>query len=119
MFLLVRVREFWHQGYGTREAVCRAVHKTGNAINFAGAIMAIAFGGLFFSTTATLNQFACYLVAGTVYDTFVIRPFMVPALFSLTGEATWWPGVWTSSSGERLAITERIQRGRSNPQLLL
>lgn len=92
MFLLVRVQEFRRKGYSTLEAVPIALYKTGGVITSAGIIMSIAFSSLLFSPTPALNQLSFYLVFSVLYDTFVIRIFLVPALFSILPEWTWWPG---------------------------
>jgi putative drug exporter of the RND superfamily len=54
--------------------------------------MAIAFSGLLFSGTPGMNQMAAYLVFAVLYDTFVVRPLVVPSLFSMFADANWWPG---------------------------
>lgn len=92
MFLLVRVREYWLEGLDTREAICRGLYKSGNVISAAGVIMAVAFSGLLLSGSAAMNQLSLYLVSSVLYDTFVVRPLLVPALFSLAAATNWWPG---------------------------
>lgn len=92
LFLLVRVREYWAEGHSTREAICRGLHKSGTVISAAGVIMAIAFSGLLFSGSAAMTQLSLYLVSCVLFDTFVVRPLLVPALFSLAAETNWWPG---------------------------
>ena len=92
LFLLVRVREYWAEGHSTREAICRGLHKSGTVISAAGVIMAVAFCALLFSSSAAMNQLSLYLVSCVLFDTFVVRPLLVPALFSLAAETNWWPG---------------------------
>ena len=53
--------------------------------------MSVAFGGLFASTELLLNQTAFLLVVSVLFDTFVVRTLVVPALFGLTGSYSWWP----------------------------
>jgi uncharacterized membrane protein YdfJ with MMPL/SSD domain len=55
--------------------------------------MAIAFSGLLFSKTPAMNQLSFYLVSAVLYDTFVVRTFVIPALMGLTGDVSWWPGI--------------------------
>ena len=54
--------------------------------------MAVAFCALLFSSSAAMNQLSLYLVSCVLFDTFVVRPLLVPALFSLAAETNWWPG---------------------------
>ena len=56
----------------------------------AGAIMALAFSGLFFSEKLLHQQFALLLVT-SVLDTYVVRTVLVPALMMSAGEFNWWP----------------------------
>ena len=53
--------------------------------------MAIAFGGLFLSQSTILNQAAFILFVAVLYDTFVIRTLLMPALLSLSRDKAWWP----------------------------
>ena len=75
----------------TLRAIRHGVCATGYIISSAGVIMAIAFSGLLLSSIPTVNQLAVYLVFAVLFDTFVVRPFAVPALMSLLGETNWWP----------------------------
>ena len=53
--------------------------------------MAIAFGGLLLSETTILNQAAFILGVSVLFDTFVVRTFLTPALLSLSRGRAWWP----------------------------
>ena len=55
--------------------------------------MAVAFSGLLFSKTPAMNQLSFFLCAAVLYDTFVVRALLVPAMMSLGGDASWWPGL--------------------------
>ena len=57
----------------------------------AGAIMALAFSGLFFSEKLLHQQFALLLVTSVLLDTYVVRTVLVPALMMLAGDYNWWP----------------------------
>eukprot|EP00462_Mataza_sp_D1_P018131 CAMPEP_0175140068 /NCGR_PEP_ID=MMETSP0087-20121206/11259_1 /TAXON_ID=136419 /ORGANISM="Unknown Unknown, Strain D1" /LENGTH=816 /DNA_ID=CAMNT_0016423161 /DNA_START=101 /DNA_END=2552 /DNA_ORIENTATION=- len=92
IFLLVRVKEFWDEGYPLKESVLAGLSKTGSIITAAGLIMAIAFSGLLFSSQAALNQLSFYLVFAVLFETFLVRPVLVPCVMDLFGEANFWPG---------------------------
>eukprot|EP01079_Euglenida_sp_SAG-EU17-18_P011893 gene11893-2169_t len=94
IFLLTRVAEYHSVGMSTNDAILFGLCKTGNIINAAGIIMAIAFSGLLFSAIPTMNQMSCYMVFAVLFDTFVVRPILVPAIMSLLGETNWWPLNW-------------------------
>jgi len=63
----------------------------GRIITAAGVIMAVAFGGLFGSTSLILNETAFLLTTAVLMDTFVTRTIVLPILMNLTGSLNWWP----------------------------
>eukprot|EP00697_Spironema_sp_BW2_P000510 gnl/Spiro4/10653_TR5698_c0_g1_i1.p1 gnl/Spiro4/10653_TR5698_c0_g1~~gnl/Spiro4/10653_TR5698_c0_g1_i1.p1 ORF type:complete len:863 (+),score=293.34 gnl/Spiro4/10653_TR5698_c0_g1_i1:38-2626(+) len=91
IFLLVRILEYYDKGMSTKEAIVSGLAKTGNIITAAGIIMAIAFSGLLFSQIGLANVLAFYMVFAVLFDTFVVRSILVPAMMSLLGGANWWP----------------------------
>jgi uncharacterized membrane protein YdfJ with MMPL/SSD domain len=95
LFLLIRVADYRKSGAGmpNRDAVVLGLCSTGPIITAAGVIMAVAFCGLLFSSTMAMNQLAFFMVSAVLYDTFVVRTLLVPALMSLMGDAVWWPGL--------------------------
>jgi len=90
--LLIRTKEYRDEGYNTKDSLILGLFNTGGVITAAGIIMAIAFSGLLFSSIPTWNQLAFYLVFAVLFDTFIVRTTLVPALMSLLYEANWWPG---------------------------
>ena len=92
IFLLVRVHEYRKTGLSTRDATVKGLTRTGAIISAAGILMSVAFSGLLLSNVAVINQLAFYLVFGVLFDTFVVRPLLVPSAMSFLGEANWWPG---------------------------
>lgn len=98
LFLLVRVAEYRKkENFPNTEAVTRGLISTGPIITSAGVIMAVAFSGLLFSKTPAMNQLSFFLVSAVLYDTFVVRTLIVPAMMSLFGDASWWPGLTRST----------------------
>jgi len=75
----------------TQEAIKVGLTKTAGIITAAGVIMAIAFAGLLLSKEPEMNQLAFYMVFAVIFDTFVVRPVLVPATMSLLFELNWWP----------------------------
>ncbi|MCI0685288.1 MAG: MMPL family transporter [Gemmataceae bacterium] len=71
--------------HGSFEGMRRALAKTGAAITSCGLIMAGTFGTLMLAGLNTLIQIGFALAVGVLIDTFVVRPFLVPAFAML-----WW-----------------------------
>jgi RND superfamily putative drug exporter len=69
--------------HGAREGIRRALAQTGGAISSCGLIMAGTFATLMLAGLGTLVQIGFALAFGVLLDTFVVRPFLVPAFVLL------------------------------------
>jgi len=119
------VHEYWREGYSVRESLLRGLSKTGHIISAAGVIMAIAFSGLLFSSQSAVNQLAFFLVFSVLFDTFIVRPMMVPAIMILFRGANFWPSTRARPSDKRTgprkptSYLERKQHSPANENRIL
>jgi len=79
-----------------REAVIRAISRTGSTVTSAGvilggtfAVFAIVGGGG--SQGSQLRAIGFGLAAGILMDTFLVRTLLVPSTVMLLGRLNWWP----------------------------
>lgn len=75
-----------------RQAIKEGVSETGSVITSAGLILAGTFAVLATLPIQVLVQFGIITAIGVLLDTFIVRPFLVPALTVLFGRLAFWPG---------------------------
>ncbi|MCL2418496.1 MAG: MMPL family transporter, partial [Conexibacteraceae bacterium] len=95
ILVMTRIREEAHH-LPLREAVIRAVSRTGSTVTSAGvilggtfAVFAIVGGGG--SGGSQLRAIGFGLAAGILMDTFLVRTLLVPSVVVLLGRWNWWP----------------------------
>lgn len=94
LFLATGMREAWVHGAPAREAIV-AGRRHGRAVVTAAAIiMAAVFGGFVFSEIAMIRPMGFGLAAGVLFDAFLVRMLLLPALMHLVGEGAWWLPAW-------------------------
>ncbi|MDG5789525.1 MMPL family transporter [Evansella sp. AB-P1] len=74
------------------QAIHESVAETGPVINSAGIILAGTFSVLATLPIQILVHFGIITAIGVLIDTFIVRPFLVPAITTWLGEKAFWPG---------------------------
>jgi RND superfamily putative drug exporter len=78
--ILLITRALQERGrHGASEGTRRALSRTGGTITSCGLIMAGTFATLMLAGLGTLMQIGFALAFGVLLDTFIVRPFLVPA----------------------------------------
>lgn len=90
IFLATRIREE-SKIHGTRDGIIRGLVATGGVITSAGLVLAATFAVLSVIPILFLAQLAFIVAFGVLLDTFLVRAFLVPALFYDIGKKIWWP----------------------------
>ncbi|OUS75921.1 hypothetical protein B1748_13970 [Paenibacillus sp. MY03] len=75
-----------------RQAIKEGVAETGGVITSAGLILAATFAVLATLPIQVLVQFGLITAIGVLMDTFIVRPFLVPAITTILGKRAFWPG---------------------------
>jgi len=102
ILVMTRIREEAHS-LPLRQAVVRAIGRTGTTVTSAGVILGGTFAvfGIFGAGGSNSHQLQAIgfgLAAGILMDTFIVRSLLVPSLVILLGRINWWP---SSLGGER------------------
>jgi RND superfamily putative drug exporter len=74
-----------------KQAIKEGVSETGGVITSAGLILAATFAVLATLPIQVLVQFGLITAIGVLMDTFIVRPFLVPAITALLGKKAFWP----------------------------
>lgn len=74
-----------------KQAIREGVAETSGVITSAGIILAATFSVLATLPIQVLVQFGLITALGVLMDTFIVRPFLVPAITALLGRRAFWP----------------------------
>lgn len=74
-----------------KDAIRLGVSSTSSVITSAGLILAGTFAVLASLPIQVLVQFGVICAIGVILDTFIVRPFLVPSITMLLGDAVFWP----------------------------
>jgi RND superfamily putative drug exporter len=75
-----------------REAIAFATPRASKAIGVAGIALAASFGMLAVVPVSGFRELGFMLAVGVLIETFLVRSLLIPALISLFGSSSGWPG---------------------------
>jgi putative drug exporter of the RND superfamily len=94
VFMLSRVKEYFHATRDNEEAVARGLQNTAGLITAAGLILVGTFGSFAAADVVAVKEIGIGLAVGVLIDSTIVRVIMVPATMRLMGEANWWMPAW-------------------------
>jgi RND superfamily putative drug exporter len=94
IFLVAGMREAYVHGASPRVAVVSGLRSGRAVVTAAAIIMASVFGGFIFSHIGTIRPLGLGLAVGVLFDAFVVRMLITPAVLHLLGRAAWWMPKW-------------------------
>ena len=101
MFIIIRILE---EKGEEEERIVKAVKNTGLVVTAAGLILAGAFMSLGSADMRFLQEIGISVGLTILFDTFIVRPIMVPAVMAILKKYNWWPGLRTV---EKYVIDEK------------
>jgi RND superfamily putative drug exporter len=94
LFLGSGMREAYVHGKSPRESINFGIHLSRAVVIAAAIIMIGVFGGFAFSDSTSIRPIGFGLAAGVLFDAFLVRLLLVPALMRVFGKAAWWMPKW-------------------------
>jgi RND superfamily putative drug exporter len=99
-----------------REAIAFAAPRASKAIGVAGIALAASFGMLAVVPIDGFRELAFMLAVGVLLESFVVRSALIPALISLFGSSSGWPGRSAPQSRRARQRVPRIQQWEAKAQ---
>lgn len=94
LFLGSGMREAYVHGKSAKDAVNFGMHLSSRVVIAAAIIMITVFGGFAFSDSTTIRPIGFGLAVGVLFDAFLVRLVLIPAMMALIGKAAWWIPKW-------------------------
>lgn len=108
VFVVSRIREAHDNGAATREAVSRGILSSAGVVTSAAVIMVAVFGVFATLSMTTMKQLGVGLGVAVLLDATIVRAVLLPSVFTLLGERTWYLPRW-------LSFLSRPQAGQVPP----
>lgn len=94
LFLATGMREAYVHGMSPRAAVNHGLKLSRSVVVAAATIMVSVFGSFMFSHSTLIRPIGFALAAGVLFDAFVVRLLIMPAVLRLLGKSAWWIPKW-------------------------
>src|ERR1700752_1836276 len=89
LLLVARFKE--EIGAGLRTGIIRSMAGTGAVVTSAGLVFAATMTSFIFSDLRVTGQVGTTIGLGLLFDTLIVRSFMMPSIAALLGRWFWWP----------------------------
>ncbi|MEG8279371.1 MMPL family transporter [Streptomyces sp. AHA2] len=94
VFLVTRMREAYVHGEKPAQAVVTGFRHGARVVTAAAVIMMAVFAGFIGSSESMVKMIGFGLAVAVLFDAFVVRMAIVPAVLALLGRRAWWLPRW-------------------------
>ncbi|MFJ8738534.1 MMPL family transporter [Embleya sp. NPDC127516] len=94
VFLVSRVREAYTHGEAADQAIVSGFRHSARVVTAAALIMIAVFSGFIGEQGGLIKMLGFGLAAAVLFDAFVVRMAIVPAVLALLGDRAWWLPRW-------------------------
>ncbi|MFD5423925.1 MMPL family transporter [Streptomyces sp. NPDC127084] len=116
VFLVTRMREAYVHGERPGQAIVTGFRHGARVVTAAAVIMIAVFAGFIGSTEQMVKMIGFGLAIAVLFDAFIVRMAIVPAVLALLGGKAWWLPRWLDKAlpsvdveGERLQAMDGEQ----------
>ncbi|MFE0763330.1 MMPL family transporter [Streptomyces smyrnaeus] len=111
VFLVTRMREAYVHGENPGQAIVSGFRLGARVVTAAGVIMISVFAGFIGSSESMIKMMGFGLAVAILYDAFVVRMAIVPAVLALLGRHAWWLPRWLDRALPNVDVEgERLQK---------
>ena len=119
MFLVSRMREEYTHSGNARKAVLAGLRDSGGVVTAAGLIMIAVFTGFMMASDPMVKVMGMALAFGVLFDAFIVRMMIVPAVMILMGDAAWYLPKWLGKILPNIDVEgESIMENLEEPERL-
>ncbi|MDX3643213.1 MMPL family transporter [Streptomyces sp. MB09-02B] len=94
VFLVSRMREAYVHGDRADEAITSGFRHSARVVGAAALIMIAVFAGFIGESDSMIKMIGFGLASAVLFDAFVVRMAIVPAVLALLGDKAWWLPKW-------------------------
>ncbi|WP_128431471.1 MMPL family transporter [Streptomyces cyaneus] len=94
VFLVTRIREAYVHGERPGQAVVTGFRHSARVVTAAAIIMIAVFSGFIGASESMVKMIGFGLAIAVLFDAFVVRMAIVPAVLALLGKTAWWLPKW-------------------------
>ncbi|MFD6079084.1 MMPL family transporter [Streptomyces hydrogenans] len=94
VFLVTRMREAYVHGERPGEAIVTGFRHSARVVTAAAVIMIAVFSGFIGMSDQMIKMIGFGLAVAVLFDAFVVRMAIVPAVLALLGHKAWWLPKW-------------------------
>lgn len=80
-------------GAGIKTGIIRSMGSTGGVVTAAGLVFAFTLASMASSDVRVVGQIGTSIAIGLLFDTLIVRSFLMPSIAALLGRWFWWPRI--------------------------
>ncbi|MFD5984933.1 MMPL family transporter [Streptomyces cyaneofuscatus] len=111
VFLVTRMREAYVHGESPGQAIVTGFKHGARVVTAAAVIMMAVFAGFIGSSEQMIKMIGFSLAIAVLFDAFVVRMAIVPAVLALLGRKAWWLPRWLDRALPNVDVEgEKLQK---------